>query len=145
MFQCLKLLKQVKNQNLRLENLEEFKSITASFEEQTGSVNLGDFLEEISLVADIEEHKESNDEVTLMTIHSAKGLEFDAVIITNADVHNYTDSEVDTKLLYVCITRAMNTLEIYHIDELPKLLQQYRCKFAIFVYKCIFLLYNETR
>ena len=52
-----------------------------------------------------------------------QGLEFDAVIITNADVHNYTDSEVDTKLLYVCITRAMNTLEIYHIDELTKLLQ----------------------
>lgn len=61
--------------------------------------------------------------INIVPSYLSKGLEFDAVIITNADVHNYTDSEVDTKLLYVCITRAMNTLEIYHIDELTKLLQ----------------------
>ena len=66
---------------LRLENLMEFKSITASFEERTGSVNLGDFLEEISLIADMSEHKEYEDAVTLMTIHSAKGLEFDVVFL----------------------------------------------------------------
>ena len=60
--------------------------------------------------------------INIVPSYLSKGLEFDAVIITNADVHNYTDSEVDTKLLYVCITRAMNTLEIYHIDELTKLL-----------------------
>lgn len=61
--------------------------------------------------------------INIVPSYLSKGLEFDAVIITNADVHNYTDSEVDTKLLYVCITRAMNTLEIYHINELTKLLQ----------------------
>ena len=61
--------------------------------------------------------------INIVPSYLSKGLEFDAVIITNADVHNYTDSEVDTKLLYVCITRAMNTLEIYHIDELTNLLQ----------------------
>lgn len=60
--------------------------------------------------------------INIVPSYLSKGLEFDAVIITNADVHNYTDSEVDTKLLYVCITRAMNTLEIYYIDELTKLL-----------------------
>ena len=61
---------------LRLDNLMEFKSITATYEDTTGSVDLGDFLEEISLIADISEHKNDDDVVTLMTLHSAKGLEF---------------------------------------------------------------------
>ena len=70
---------------LRLDNLMEFKSITATFEENTGSVNLGDFLEEISLIADITEHKDFEDVVTLMTIHSAKGLEFDEVFLVGME------------------------------------------------------------
>ena len=70
---------------LRLDNLEEFKSITATFEETTGSVDLGDFLEEISLIADISEHRAVDDAVTLMTLHSAKGLEFPVVFITGME------------------------------------------------------------
>lgn len=70
---------------LRLENLMEFKSITASFEARTGSVNLGDFLDEISLVADISEHEDNDDVITLMTLHSAKGLEFPIVFITGME------------------------------------------------------------
>ena len=66
---------------IRLENLEEFKSITKSFEENNGVISLEEFLLEISLVSDMEEHKNNNDVVTLMTIHSAKGLEFDHVFI----------------------------------------------------------------
>ncbi len=105
--------------DLRLENLEEFKSITASFEEQIGSVNLGDFLEEISLVADIEEHKESNDEVTLMTIHSAKGLEFDVVFLIGMEEGIFPHQnafveengiEEERRLCYVGITRAREKL-----------------------------------
>ena len=104
---------------LRLENLEEFKSITASFEEQTGSVNLGDFLEEISLVADMSEHKETNDEVTLMTIHSAKGLEFDVVFLIGLEegIFPHQNSfveegglEEERRLCYVGITRAREKL-----------------------------------
>ncbi len=104
---------------LRLENLEEFKSITASFEEQTGSVNLGDFLEEISLVADMSEHKETNDEVTLMTIHSAKGLEFDIVFLIGLEegIFPHQNSfveegglEEERRLCYVGITRAREKL-----------------------------------
>ena len=57
---------------LRIENLMEFKSITASYEARTGSVNLNDFLEEISLIADISEHKDDDNVITLMTLHSAK-------------------------------------------------------------------------
>ena len=66
---------------IRLENLEEFKSITKNFEENNGVISLEEFLLEISLVSDMEEHKNNNDVVTLMTIHSAKGLEFDHVFI----------------------------------------------------------------
>lgn len=106
---------------LRLENLMEFKSITASFEERTGSVNLGDFLEEISLIADISEHKESNDEVTLMTIHSAKGLEFEVVFLVGMEegIFPHTNSlmeenglEEERRLCYVGITRAKKQLFI---------------------------------
>ena len=105
--------------DLRLDNLEEFKSVTASFEERTGSVNLSDFLEEISLVADISEHKEEKDAVTLMTIHSAKGLEFDCVFICGLEEGIFphqnafgSESEIEEerRLCYVGITRARKVL-----------------------------------
>lgn len=104
---------------LRLENLEEFKSITASYEEQTGSVNLSDFLEEISLIADISEHKSYDDEVTLMTIHSAKGLEFSVVFLIGMEesIFPHANSlmerdglEEERRLMYVGITRAKELL-----------------------------------
>lgn len=105
--------------DLRLDNLEEFKSVTASFEERTGSVNLSDFLEEISLVADISEHKEEKDSVTLMTIHSAKGLEFDCVFLCGMEEGIFphqnsfgSDAEIEEerRLCYVGITRARKVL-----------------------------------
>ena len=104
---------------LRLDNLMEFKSITASFEEQTGSVNLEDFLSEVSLVADVSEHKSDGDEVTLMTIHSAKGLEFDAVFLIGMEEGLFPHQqslfeegglEEERRLCYVGITRAKKRL-----------------------------------
>ena len=103
-----------------LENLMELKSITASFEERTGLINLGDFLEEISLISDISNHKEDNDEVTLMTIHSAKGLEFDVVFLIGMEegIFPHTMSlmengiEEERRLCYVGITRARERLYI---------------------------------
>ena len=65
---------------------------------------------------------EYNGGINICPSYLSKGLEFDAVIITDADINNYTKSEVDTKLLYVCITRAMNTLDIYHVNEITELL-----------------------
>ena len=105
---------------LRLDNLMEFKSITASFEERTGNVNLGDFLEEISLISDVSSHKEDNNEVTLMTIHSAKGLEFDVVFLIGMEEgifpHNMSlmedNLEEERRLCYVGITRARERLYI---------------------------------
>jgi len=103
---------------LRLDNLMEFKSITANFEERTGLINLGDFLEEISLISDIANHKEDNDEITLMTIHSAKGLEFDVVFLVGMEegIFPHTMSlmedglEEERRLCYVGITRARERL-----------------------------------
>ena len=104
---------------LRLDNLMEFKSITAAFEEQTGSVNLEDFLSEVSLVADVSEHKSDGNEVTLMTIHSAKGLEFDVVFLVGMEEGLFPHSqslfedgglEEERRLCYVGITRAKKRL-----------------------------------
>ena len=104
---------------LRLDNLMEFKSITASFEEREGCVNLGDFLNEISLIADVSDHKESDDEVTLMTIHSAKGLEFTVVFLIGMEegIFPHANSllednglEEERRLCYVGITRAKEIL-----------------------------------
>ena len=104
---------------LRLDNLMEFKSITASYEEQTGSVNLEDFLAEVSLVADVSEHKSDGNEVTLMTIHSAKGLEFAAVFLVGMEEGLFPHQqslledgglEEERRLCYVGITRAKKRL-----------------------------------
>ena len=106
---------------LRLDNLEEFKSITKTFEERTGSESLADFLEEISLIADITEHKDSDDVVTLMTIHSAKGLEFEVVFLIGMEdgIFPHQNSfceegglEEERRLCYVGITRAKERLYI---------------------------------
>lgn len=104
---------------LRLDNLNEFKSITSSFEKKTGSVSLDEFLEEISLVADIEEHKNTDNAITLMTIHSAKGLEFKVVFIVGMEdgIFPHQNSfleqgglEEERRLCYVGITRAKERL-----------------------------------
>ena len=104
---------------LRLDNLNEFKSITASFEAKTGSNDIADFLEEISLVADIEEHKTTENAITLMTLHSAKGLEFKVVFIVGMEdgifphQNSFTEPgglEEERRLCYVGITRAKEKL-----------------------------------
>ncbi len=114
----LKMSKALEDE-LRLDNLMEFKSITASYEEQTGSVNLADFLEEISLVADVSEHKEDDDEITLMTMHSSKGLEFEVVFLIGMEeglfphqnaLFEQDGIEEERRLCYVAITRAKKRL-----------------------------------
>ena len=104
----------------RLENLEEFKSITKSFENKMGVISLSEFLEEVSLVSDAEEYKNRDDVVTLMTVHSAKGLEFSYVFIIGMEEglfpHNMSlmenDIEEERRLCYVAITRAKKGLTI---------------------------------
>ena len=104
---------------IRLENLEEFKSITKAFEEKNGIVSLEDFLTEISLVSDMSEHKQNENVITLMTVHSAKGLEFENVFIIGLEEgvfpHNnaFFDEEQleeERRLCYVALTRAKKRL-----------------------------------
>lgn len=112
--------------NSRLENLEEFKSITKSFENKYGVVSLSEFLDEISLVSDVEEHKNNNDVVTLMTVHSAKGLEFDHVFIIGLEegvfphsmcLYNGEEIEEERRLCYVAVTRARKDLTIINAKK----------------------------
>ncbi|HOP65779.1 MAG TPA: 3'-5' exonuclease, partial [Bacilli bacterium] len=105
--------------DLRLENLLEFKSITSTFEQNTGSVNLNDFLETVSLVSDMGNYKTSDDAITLMTLHSAKGLEFKAVFLMGMEEGLFPHAnsffekdglEEERRLCYVGITRAKEYL-----------------------------------
>ena len=103
---------------IRLSNLEEFKSITRTYEENSDSPTLEEFLEEISLVADMNEHKNETNVVTLMTVHAAKGLEFDYVFVIGMEEGLFPhlnsmeteDLEEERRLCYVAITRAKKKL-----------------------------------
>ena len=104
--------------DIRLENLEEFKSVTKSFEERVGIISLEDFLLEVSLVSDIEEYKDDPNRVTLMTVHAVKGLEYPYVFIAGLEEglfphkNSYAKEELEEerRLMYVAITRAMKKL-----------------------------------
>ncbi len=106
---------------VRLENLEEFKSITKSFEEREGSVSLEDFLLEISLISDVEEYKDDPNRISLMTVHSVKGLEFDHVFVVGMEegifphmnsLMENSELEEERRLCYVAITRAKDDLHL---------------------------------
>ena len=111
--------------DIRLENLEEFKSITLAFEER-GIYTLEEFLENISLVSDMREYKEVDNGVTLMTLHSAKGLEFDNVFLIGLEegIFPHTRSyetpselEEERRLCYVGITRARKKLYLLNAKK----------------------------
>ena len=106
---------------IRLENLEEFKSITKSFEEREGLVSLEEFLLEISLISDVEEYKDDPNRVSLMTVHSVKGLEFNHVFVIGMEegifphmnsLMESSDVEEERRLMYVAITRAKDDLHL---------------------------------
>ena len=106
--------------DIRLENLEEFKSITKGFEEREGIATLGEFLDELSLVSDASEAKnDTSDKVTLMTMHAVKGLEFDYVFVIGFEeglfphmnsFESNDEMEEERRLCYVAITRAKKKL-----------------------------------
>ena len=112
---------------IRLENLNEFKGVTKSYEEEYGTASLEDFLNEISLVSDMSEHQDSSNRVSLMTVHSVKGLEFDYVFIVGMEegifphynaINDGSNSaiEEERRLCYVAITRAKKELYITSAD-----------------------------
>lgn len=106
---------------VRLENLEEFKSITKSFEEREGLISLEDFLLEISLISDVEEYKDDPNRISLMTVHSVKGLEFNHVFVVGMEegifphmnsLMETSELEEERRLCYVAITRAKDDLHL---------------------------------
>ncbi|MDD3337875.1 MAG: DNA helicase PcrA [Lachnospiraceae bacterium] len=105
----------------RIENIDELISKVATYEEETEQPTLSGFLAEVALVADIDSVNESDDYVLLMTLHSAKGLEFPNVYLTGMEdgvfpsymtitADDPTEMEEERRLCYVGITRAMKNL-----------------------------------
>ena len=112
--------------DIRIENLEEFKTITKNFEEKNGVVSLDEFLSEISLVSDVEEYKNNKEVVSLMTVHSAKGLEFNNVFVIGLEEGLFphknslmSDDEIEEerRLCYVAFTRAKKHLYLLNATK----------------------------
>ncbi|MBP3543500.1 MAG: ATP-binding domain-containing protein, partial [Lachnospiraceae bacterium] len=107
----------------RMENIDELISKIADYEEKEENPTLGGFLEEVALIADIDSLDESSNRVVLMTLHSAKGLEFPKVFLCGMEDGLFpsymcitsddpSDIEEERRLCYVGITRAMESLTI---------------------------------
>ena len=103
----------------RKNNINELSSMFIKYQEEDADFELSDFLEDVALVADIDSYNEDDDAVVLMTLHSAKGLEFPIVFIPgmeesvfpgNQSVFNEEDLEEERRLAYVGITRAKEKL-----------------------------------
>jgi DNA helicase-2/ATP-dependent DNA helicase PcrA len=109
----------------RKENIEEFISKAADYSKRVENAELEGFLEEVSLVADIDEYSENENAVVLMTLHSAKGLEFPYVFMTGMEEGMFPsyrsitsgdekDVQEERRLCYVGITRAREELFLTH-------------------------------
>jgi DNA helicase-2/ATP-dependent DNA helicase PcrA len=103
----------------RIENLLDFKSVVMEYEAEDPDITLAEFMEKIALISDIDNHDRSEDAVTLMTLHSAKGLEFPVVFMPGMEdglfpsgraVENPGGVEEERRLCYVGMTRAMERL-----------------------------------
>jgi len=103
----------------RIENVKELKTNILSFMKQNPEGTLFDFLSDIALYTDIDEYDESDDKVVMMTMHSAKGLEFPTVFIVGAEegifpgmksIGEPEEMEEERRLCYVAITRAKKKL-----------------------------------
>ena len=109
----------------RLENLQEFIGVAKSYDH----VGLEDFLTEIALIADVDQYKKGSESVTLMTLHAAKGLEFDTVFMVGMEEgvfpHSRTffepsELEEERRLCYVGMTRAKQ--QLYMISSISRML-----------------------
>ncbi|MEK7672703.1 MAG: UvrD-helicase domain-containing protein [Patescibacteria group bacterium] len=110
----------------RLENISELISVTQKYDKLDAGESLNIFLEEVSLIADVDTLNETDNAVTLMTVHSAKGLEFQNVFVAGLEEGVFPHSramldrselEEERRLMYVAMTRAMNKLYLLHARE----------------------------
>jgi DNA helicase-2/ATP-dependent DNA helicase PcrA len=107
----------------RAENLRELTGVAAEFEQRAPGGGLTGFLEQVSLVSEVDDYEEEDPGVTLMTLHNAKGLEFDVVFMVGMEdgvfphFRSMTDQaelEEERRLAYVGITRARRRLYLLH-------------------------------
>ena len=105
----------------RLENIKEFATTIAQYEQDAEEPSLSDFLEQIALVSDIDSLNSDDDKVVLMTVHSAKGLEFNNVYLIgmeegifpgNQSIYAGPEEIEEERLAYVAITRAKKKLTV---------------------------------
>ena len=110
----------------RMENINELKSTMVEYQKQAEEPSLSGFLEEISLYTEVDKLDENSDTVILMTMHSAKGLEFPQVFVVGTEegifpglrsMDNEADMEEERRLAYVAITRAKDHLYLTHASQ----------------------------
>lgn len=125
-YQEMLLSKNTEESITRLENIRELKSSIHSYVENAEEPTLAGFLEEVSLYTDIEEYQEGENAVVMMTMHSAKGLEFPNVFLVGFEdglfpgmraFGNPEEMEEERRLCYVAITRAKKTLTISYAHQ----------------------------
>ena len=118
--------KDTEENKTRLENVQELKSSIHAYCENAQEPTLAGFLEEIALYTDLEQYNESDDAVVMMTMHSAKGLEFPHVFLVGFEdglfpgmraIGDTEEMEEERRLCYVAITRAKRTLSISHAKQ----------------------------
>jgi DNA helicase-2/ATP-dependent DNA helicase PcrA len=110
----------------RIENLKELVSAAVEFEQSSEETKLADFLEKVNLVSDIDNFDESADSVVLMTLHSAKGLEFPVVFMAGMEeglfphrrsMNDPEELEEERRLCYVGMTRAREVLYLTYAQQ----------------------------
>jgi DNA helicase-2/ATP-dependent DNA helicase PcrA len=107
----------------RLENIGELVNVAKKYDGLEPAISLNIFLEEVSLISDVDKIQDSDNAVTLMTVHSAKGLEFNDVFIVgleegifphNRSLFDPSELEEERRLMYVAMTRAKENLYLLH-------------------------------
>lgn len=119
-------LKPTEENKTRLENIRELKSSIQAYVQNSAEPTLAGFLEEIALYTDLEQYNEGDDAVVMMTMHSAKGLEFPHVFLVGFEdglfpgmraIGEAEEMEEERRLCYVAITRAKATLTISYARQ----------------------------
>ena len=111
-------------ENIKLNKKNNYKSIAIIGKDIKECKNIRNILSKNGLEIKLIESKDSeyNAGISIIPSYLAKGLEFDYVILVNADNKNYEENSLDIKLLYVALTRAMSKLDIYYINNITKLI-----------------------
>ena len=119
-------LKTMENADTKIENVQELRSSMAKYMQEAEEPTLGGFLEEVALFSEADRDDGTDDKVTLMTVHSAKGLEYDNIFVVGMDdgifpssrsFDSEDDMEEERRLAYVAITRAKKRLYLTNASQ----------------------------